>query len=63
MPGPTVRDVHIDRAMSNMSVGYRNQNYIAEQVFPRVPVQKKSDYYFVFPREAWFLDQVQVRAR
>jgi hypothetical protein len=62
MPGPTVRDVHIDRALTGMSIGYRNQNYIAEQVFPRIPVQKKSDLYFVFPREAWFLDQVQVRA-
>lgn len=62
MPSPSIRDVHIDRAMSNLSIAYRNDNYIAEQVFPRITVQKKSDYYYIFPKQSWFIDQVQIRA-
>jgi len=62
MPAPTVRDVHIETALSQISVAYRNGVYIAEQVFPRVGVTKKSDYYFVFDKGAWFRDEVAVRA-
>lgn len=47
MAGPTKSSVHIDSAMSNISIAYRNENYIAEQIFPNVPVQHQSDKYFV----------------
>ena len=47
MSMPTVRDVHVDAVMSSISIAYRNAAYIGEQVFPRVPVAKKSDLYFV----------------
>ncbi len=47
MPNPTVRDVHVDSAMGEISIAYHNQNYIWSQVFPEVPVQKKTDLYFV----------------
>jgi hypothetical protein len=50
MPSPTVRDVHIDSAMSEISIAYRNKLYIAPQVFPVVSVEKRSDKYFVFGR-------------
>lgn len=62
MPAPTLRDMHIDSAMTEISIAYRNRNYIAPQVFPIVPVEKKSDYYFVFGRGDWFRDDVEVRA-
>ncbi len=62
MPQPTLRDVHIDQPLSNLSIAYRNESYIGEQIFPRLPVAKKSDYYFVFPKDAWFRDDVAVRA-
>lgn len=62
MPSPTLRDVHLDTALSNISIAYRNELYIAEQVFPVVQVQKKSDYYFIFDKGAWFRDEVAVRA-
>ncbi len=62
MPTPTVRDVHIDSALSNISIGYRNESYIGEKIFPRVPVAHKSDYYYEFSRGAWFRDDVAVRA-
>lgn len=31
-------------------------------MFPTVPVQKKSDAYFIFPKDDWFRDEIEVRA-
>lgn len=62
MPTPTLNDVHIDGILSQFSVAYRNPAYIWQEIFPRVPVEKKSDYYWVFPKDAWFRDDVAVRA-
>jgi len=62
MPTPTVGDVHIDGILSRFSIAYRNPAYIWREIFPQVPVEKKSDYYWVFPKDAWFRDDVGVRA-
>lgn len=43
--------IHIDAALSNISVGYRNGEFIAERVLPVVPVGKKSDRYYVQGKE------------
>lgn len=61
MPTPTLHDVHIDSALGNISIAYRNEQYIGELIFPRVPVQKKTDSYFVFGKD-WFRDEAQPRA-
>lgn len=42
---------HIDVALSNFAVQYRNPNYAADQVFTRVPVQRQSDKYWRFGKE------------
>ena len=52
MPLPTVRDVHLDTAMTQVSIAYQNNAFIADQVFPVVRVNKKSDYYWIFPKAA-----------
>lgn len=62
MGTPTVNDVHVNAAMTNISIAYRNGLYIAEQVFPVVQVSKKSDFYFVYDAAAWFRDEIAVRA-
>lgn len=62
MTMPSVRDVHVDAIMTNISVAYRNANYIGERIFPRVSVAKKSDSYFVYPKSAWLRDEVKTRA-
>jgi len=54
MPRPTLRDVHVNRPLTNVSIAYRNDEYIGAEVFPIVPVQKKSDLYFVFNKSQWF---------
>jgi len=62
MARPTVRDVHVDTALSNISIAYKNQEYIADQVFPVVQVQKKSDVYYVFDQSDWFRRRAALRA-
>lgn len=65
MPGnPFQSQVHIDSALTNMSVAYIQdaKDFIADQVFPIVPVQKKSDRYFVYNKGDWFRDEAQERA-
>lgn len=61
---PDRSDLHIDKALTNMSVQYLQDesNFIAGQVFPMVPVQKQSDRYFVYKKEDWFRDDAQERA-
>ena len=62
MPG--MNSVHIDRALTNLSVKYFQDasTYIADKVFPIVRVQKQSDRYFVYQKEDWFKDVARVRA-
>ena len=48
MPSPTTQQTHIDNALTNISVGYRNANYIADRIFPAVPVQYITNKYFLF---------------
>lgn len=62
MARPTRRSVHVNRPLSNISIGYKNSFYIAEGVFPLVPVQKQSDVYFIWDKEAWFRLRAGTRA-
>ncbi len=64
MPQPTLNQVHVDRPLTNISVAYIQEakDFIADQVFPLVPVQKQSDRYFVYTKGDWFRDEAQVRA-
>jgi len=61
---PTRANTHIDRALTNISVQYFNDpaNFVADLVFPRVPVQMQSDRYFQYLREDWFRDDARKRA-
>lgn len=47
----TITSVHVDQAMSNISVAYRNAAFVAERVAPVVPVQKQNDLYFQFSKQ------------
>lgn len=64
MPQPTISDVHIDRYLSNLSVGYLQNpgDFVATQVFPMVPVDNKTDYYLKYNRGDFFRDDMQERA-
>jgi hypothetical protein len=64
MPQPSVSDVHIDVALTNISVAYVQDasNFIADKVFPIVPVDKQSNKYWTYEKGAFFRDQAQMRA-
>ncbi len=62
MPRPTLRDVHVNQPLSNISIGFQNAAYIAEQVLPVVQVEKKSDVYFSFDKGVWYRDRAKPRA-
>ncbi len=63
MPQPTQSQVHVDAILTNISVAYmqRAENFIADKVFPVVPVDKQSDKYFVYEKNDWLRDEAQVR--
>jgi hypothetical protein len=61
MAQPTVESVHINGPLSNIAIGYKNAGYIADQIFPLVPVDKQSDYYYVWTKAFWFRNHVGYR--
>ena len=42
--------VHNDGTLANISVQYKNEDYIGTQLMPIVPVAKKSDKYFIYSK-------------
>lgn len=47
---PFRNQIHIDTLLSQVSVKYKPEGYIAGEVFPEVPVKKSSDLYRVYDR-------------
>lgn len=54
MANPTARDLHVDQLLTNILISYSNQNYIADQIFPIVPVNKQSGLIPQFDQSPWF---------
>lgn len=50
----TGRDLHIDRPLSNIAIGFMPEEFIADQIYPVVPVVKRSDKYYIFDKGDWF---------
>lgn len=63
MGQPTQSSVHVDKPLTDISIAYMNDRsaYIADKVFPIVPVDKQSDKYFTFDKAAFFRDQARKR--
>lgn len=57
----TQRDLHVDQLLSNVSIGYSNPDYIADRIFPIVPVSKQSDKYVLFDQSHWFRNEAKLR--
>lgn len=51
MPNPLPGDVHIDVALSNLSIKYANAELVGERLFPALPVDKDSNKYFIYGKE------------
>ena len=48
---PEVSQVHIDAALTNLSVAYRNPAFASDILAPVVPVRKQFDRYFIYDAE------------
>lgn len=48
---PPIGQIHIDQALTNLSIMYKNTMYQADQIAPIVPVPKRSDKYFQYRKE------------
>ena len=64
MPNPAQSDLHVNVPLTNVSVAYLQSptEYIANKVFPQVPVQKQSDLYWKYSKSDWRRTDVQKRA-
>ena len=53
MPMLTPNSVHIDRPLTNLTVAYMQSmdNFVADRVFPNVPVSNMTDKYYIYDRE------------
>lgn len=61
---PSLRSVHISRALTQISVAYIQNTgmYIASKVFPVIPVDNQSDQYWTFGKNDWLRDEAKPRA-
>ena len=60
---PKMQDAHIDRALTNVSVAYlQDANaFIADKVFPIVPVKRQSDVFYTYNKGDFMRDEAQER--
>jgi len=47
---PTLNDIRIDPILSNVSVAYKNEAYIAEQILPVIPSKERTGKYFKYDK-------------
>lgn len=48
---PTTQRLHVDKMLSNISIGYTNESYIGDKIFKPITVNKQSDKYYKFGME------------
>lgn len=65
MGSPTASDLHVSRPLTNITVAFMQNasQYIADKVFPNIPVDHKSDEYYTYSRDSWNRVQAEPRAR
>ena len=59
---PTTSQVHYDQILGNVSILYKNGEFIGDQIAPVMPVTFRSDHYYVFSKADEFRDTAQYRA-
>jgi hypothetical protein len=61
---PTAGDVHVNTPLSMISIAYLQNatHFVADQVFPNIPVTKQSDRYYTYDRGEFNRDEMKKRA-
>lgn len=60
---PTPGDVHVNGPLTNISIAYMQskEGFVADKVFPNIPVTKQSDLYYLYDRGYFNRDEMQLR--
>lgn len=59
---PTTSQVHYDGILQNISILYKNGDYIGDNISPVVPVEFQEDNYYIFSKADEFRDTAGYRA-
>lgn len=63
MGNPKYGDIHVDTPLTNMSIAYMQDQtaFVADKVFPIVPVKKQGDLYFTYSRADMLRNEAALR--
>lgn len=50
---PYSATTHVDQALTTLSIAYQNSMYVADDVLPPLPVDLRSNLYFIYDKEAF----------
>jgi hypothetical protein len=61
---PTQGDVHVNAPLTNVAIAFMqtNDRFVADRVFPNVPVSKQSDLYRIYDRSFFYRSEMEIRA-
>ena len=61
---PTPSQLHVNRPLTNLSIAFMQSldGFVADRVFPVIPVDKQSDLYYEYARGDWNRNQMRKRA-
>jgi hypothetical protein len=61
---PSRSDVHVDGPLTNISVAFLQDqdSFVADRVFPNIPVSHQSDVYYTYPKGEFNRDDMELRA-
>ncbi len=63
MPLPTIQQVHIQQALTDLSIAYRQDApAVSDRLFPRVSVDKQANKYFVWNKGDMWRNEAKKRA-
>lgn len=64
MPNPVGSDLHVNIPLTNVSIAYfqDQSNFVADKVFPIIPVDKQSNLYNRYSKSQWRKTNAQKRA-
>lgn len=64
MSQPTPSDAHVNTPLTQISIAFLQERdeFIADKVFPNIPVTKQSDRYYVYTKDQWFRSDAKKRA-
>lgn len=64
MPNPVKGDIHVNRPLTQISIAYMQDvsGFVADRVFPNIPVNNQTDLFFKYDRADFWRDQYKKRA-